>query len=142
MDHESPVIVEKTLDAPAQAVWKALTDKNEMKEWYFNPDHFQLKEGFEFRFAGEGHKGEKYMHICVISEIIPQKKLQYSWKYEGMAGFSIVSFELTPLGNQTRLKLTQNPNFAPASFREGWNHILGVSLPGYLTKVWRRNGSE
>lgn len=64
MNHKSPVIVKKIVEASLEKVWEALTDKNEMKQWFFDVDHFELKEGFEFRFAGQGRKGEKYMHIC------------------------------------------------------------------------------
>ena len=136
-----PVIVERTYAASIEKVWKAITHKDQMKEWYFNLDKFELKVGFEFRFPGQGHKGEQYMHICTITEIIPQKRLQYSWQYDGLPGFSIVTFDLTAIGDQTKLRLTHhgletfpgdNADFARGSFTEGWNHIIGISLPCYL----------
>lgn len=49
-----PFIIEKTFNAPIEKVWKAITDKNEMKQWYFNLATFEPKVGFEFKFkAGE-----------------------------------------------------------------------------------------
>lgn len=144
MNEASPVIVEKVLNVPVEKVWKAITDKDEMKQWYFDLDKFELKDGFEFRFAGQGRKGEKYMHICTITEIIPNQKLQYSWQYENLPGYSIVTFDLTSMDDQTKIRLThdgvetfpgkENSDFAPGSFNEGWNHILGISLPAYLNK--------
>lgn len=139
----NPVVVERTYDAPVEKVWKAITDKEQMKEWYFNPDQFELKEGFQFRFAGQGHKGEQYMHICTITELIPFARLQYSWQYENLPGYSVVSFDLISMGDQTKLRLTHhgletfpqdNDDFARNSFNEGWNHIIGKSLPEYLAK--------
>lgn len=140
--HE-PVVVERLYNAPVEKVWKALTDKEQMKEWYFNLDQFELREGFQFRFPGQGYKGEQYMHICTITEIIPRERLQYSWQYENLQGYSLVTFHLTAIGNQTKLRLTHhgletfpqdNADFARSSFNEGWNHIVGISLPEYLSK--------
>ncbi len=42
MDHK-PVILEILLNAPVKKVWKALTDKNEMKIWYFDLESLSRK---------------------------------------------------------------------------------------------------
>jgi len=138
------VMVEKLLNHPVSRVWEALTDKDQMQQWYFTLDDFKAEKGFEFRFPGQGHKGENYLHICRITEIIPEKKLQYSWQYEGFEGYSVVTFELFEVKeNKTRLVLTHhglesfpsnNPDFAASSFNEGWNHLVNISLPEYLDK--------
>lgn len=73
-----PVIVEEIFHASAEKIWKAITVKEEMKKWYFDVDAFEPVAGFEFRFAGKGHKGESYVHICKIMEVEPEQKLQYS----------------------------------------------------------------
>ncbi len=137
----SPFVVERILNAPVAKVWKAITDKDEMKQWYFDLAEFKPIVGFEFQFYGEGHKGEKYLHLCKISDVIPGKKLTYSWRYDGYEGNSHVTFELFEEGGKTRLKLTHegletfpanNPDFAKESFAKGWTHIIGVSLPGFV----------
>ena len=46
-----PVVVEQTYSAPAARVWKALTNKDEMKHWYFALKEFKPKVGFEFEFT-------------------------------------------------------------------------------------------
>lgn len=40
-----PIIVEQKVNAPAQKVWKALTDIDEMKIWYFDIPDFIPKPG-------------------------------------------------------------------------------------------------
>ena len=35
------VIVERTLNAPVAQVWKALTDVDQMREWYFDLKEFK-----------------------------------------------------------------------------------------------------
>jgi len=136
-----PFVIERTLNAPVETVWKAITDKNEMKQWYFDLREFKPEIGFEFQFEG-GTENKKYLHLCKVTEIVPQKRLTYSWRYDGYEGNSYVTFELFSEGEKTRLKLTHagletfpaNPDFAKESFVAGWNHIIGKSLPEYLEK--------
>ena len=136
-----PFVIERTLNAPVETVWKAITDKNEMKQWYFDLREFKPEIGFEFQFEG-GTENKKYLHLCKVTEIVPQKRLTYSWRYDGYEGNSYVTFELFSEGEKTRLKLTHagletfpaNPDFAKENFVAGWNHIIGKSLPEYLEK--------
>lgn len=138
-----PLIVERTLDAPTDQVWKAITDKNDMKQWYFDLADFQPVVGFEFEFMGGPEGGIQYRHLCKITEVISGKKITYSWRYDGYEGVSYVTFELFPEGNKTRLKLTHedletfpanNPDLARERFEEGWNYIIHTSLKGFLEK--------
>ncbi len=136
------VIVEKTYNAPINTVWDALTNKDKMKQWYFDLEEFKPEVGFEFRFYG-GTDEKQYLHICKITEVIHQKKLTHSWQYDGYPGDSFVTFELFNEGDKTRLKLTHTgletfpsePDFARSNFNMGWNHIIGKALPEYLEKV-------
>lgn len=137
-----PVTKEVIINAPVSRVWKAVTDKNEMKNWYFDLKEFNPEVGFEFRFYG-GPPERQYLHICEITEVIPEKKLTYSWRYDGFPGKSFVTFELFDEGENTRLKLTHsgletfpsdNPDFAKESFAEGWNQIIGTNIKEYLEK--------
>src|SRR6266581_1502955 len=99
------VIVERTFNAPVARVWKALTDVEEMRRWYFDLKEFKLEVGFEFEFTVE-HEGTNYHHLCKITEVLPQKKLAYTWRYAGQEGDSLVTFELFADGDKTRVKLT------------------------------------
>ena len=138
---QHPLIVEQLLNAPVERVWQAITDKEKMKQWYFDLSEFKPEVGFEFSFPGQGHKGENYIHLCKVTEAIPNKKLRYSWRYQGFKGESFVTFDLFAEGDKTRLKLTheglesfpqENADFARESFTEGWNELIGKSLPKYL----------
>ena len=135
------VIVEEIINAPIEKVWQAITNKEKMKQWYFSLDEFKPILGFEFKFEGEGHKGEKYIHICKVTEVIPNKKLQYSWQYENHVGYSLVTFELFAEEKQTRVKLTHeglstfsqdNPDFAIESFTNGWKQLIITSLKKFI----------
>jgi uncharacterized protein YndB with AHSA1/START domain len=136
--------IEETYPATAAKVWRAITDKNQMKVWYFDLAEFKPEVGFEFRFWGGPAEDRQYLHICRITEVIPEKKLVHSWEYDGYTGSTLVSFELfEETQNKTRLKLThrgldtfpkENSDFAQANFEEGWTSLIGTSLKNFLNK--------
>ena len=136
-----PLVIERTFKAPVDLVWNALTDADEMRHWYFDLEDFKPQVGFEFRFVVE-HEGNTYDHRCKVTEVIPKRKLAYTWRYEGHEGESLVAFELFAEGDKTRLKLTHEgletfpklPNFGRESFTQGWTEIIGSSLKDYLEK--------
>jgi uncharacterized protein YndB with AHSA1/START domain len=139
-----PIIIEKTYDAPIAKLWTAITDRNEMKEWYFDLVDFKAVPGFAFSFKGGPSPEKQYLHLCEIVEAIPQKKLSYSWRYDGYPGNSLVSFELFPEGNKTLLRLTHEglesfpadeEDFARKNFEAGWEQIINISLFEYLQKT-------
>ena len=137
-----PVVKEVLLDAPGSKVWKAITEKEQMKEWYFDLKEFKPEVGFEFQFEG-GPDDRIYLHICKITEVVPEKRPSYSWRYDGYPGDSLVTFELFEEGKKTRLKLThknlesfgtENPDFAKDNFVEGWNIIIGKNIKEFVEK--------
>ncbi len=137
-----PVVKEVLLKTPALKVWKAITEKEQMKEWYFDLKEFKPEVGFEFHFEGGPNK-RVYLHLCKITEVVPEKRLSYSWRYDGYPGDSLVTFELFEEGKKTRLKLThknlesfgrKNPDFAKENFIEGWNMIIGKNIKEFVEK--------
>jgi uncharacterized protein YndB with AHSA1/START domain len=135
-------VIERILDATIKKVWEALTDTNEMKQWYFDIASFKPEVGFEFEFTA-GSPEKNYLHKCKVTEVVAGKKLSYSWRYDGHPGNSIVTFELFEEGKKTRLKLTHEgletfPNhladFTKESFAKGWTHIVGISLKDFVEK--------
>ncbi|MES2330442.1 MAG: SRPBCC domain-containing protein [Bacteroidota bacterium] len=136
-----PIVMERVFNAPVQKVWEAISNKDEMKKWYFDLAEFKAEPGFEFSFLA-GEEGKEYLHLCRITEAIPGKKLSYTWRYDGYEGDSEVSFELFPEGDKTRLRLThkgletfpaqKNPDLKKENFVMGWTQILHTSLKNFL----------
>jgi uncharacterized protein YndB with AHSA1/START domain len=140
---QEPFVIERILNAPIEKVWKAITDNGQMKQWYFNIPDFKPEPGFEFQFEG-GDKDQSFVHLCKVTEVIPGKKLQHSWRYEGYEGNSFVTWELFAEGNQTRVKLTHegletfpasNPSFAKKNFVAGWTEIIGKNIKEFVEKT-------
>lgn len=135
-----PFVIERTFNAPTGKVWKAITDKDEMKHWYFDLAEFKPEVGFEFTFKGSKDDVE-YIHLCKITEVVHNKKLKHSWRYPDFEGTSYVTWELFDEGDVTRVKLTHegletfpesNPDFAKENFVAGWTEIIGKSLKEYV----------
>jgi len=133
------VVVERTFNAPVARVWEALTDVDQMREWYFDLKEFEAKVGFEFEFMVE-HEGNAYHHLCKVREVTPQKKIAYTWRYKGEPGDSLVTFELFGEGEKTRLRLThtgietfpKTPAYARKNFEAGWTEIIGSELKRFV----------
>ncbi len=134
------VKIERVFNANAQTIWEALTQPEIMKQWYFDIPSFRAELGFKFQFSG-GTPEKTYVHLCEVTEVIPESKLTYSWRYEGYEGISFVTFELQPDGEQTLLTLTHTgidtfpsviTDFAIHNFDNGWNHIINISLQDFL----------
>jgi uncharacterized protein YndB with AHSA1/START domain len=134
-----PVVIERSFNAPAEKVWQAITSKQAMKQWYFDLAEFKPEVGFEFQFVAQD-RGVTYSHQCVVTEVIVEKRLAYSWRYAGYEGNSVVTFELLPEGKQTRLKLTHQgletfprlAAFARNNFAQGWTCLIGSSLKKFV----------
>ena len=139
-----PIVIERIFNAPVTRVWRALTDVEQMREWYFDLKEFKPQIGFEFEFIVE-HEGNSYHHLCRVTEVIPEKKIAYTWRYKGEPGDSLVTFDLSPEGNKKRLKLThtgietfpKTPAYARKNFENGWTAIVGSELRQFVEKPER-----
>jgi uncharacterized protein YndB with AHSA1/START domain len=141
MRNDEPIVVAETFSAAPERVWRAITDKDEMRRWFFETiAAFKPEIGFETRFNVR-NAGRDYLHLWKVTEAIAPRKLAYEWKYEGYPGASFVVWELVEMGNGTRLTLTHNgvetfPQDDPAFTREscegGWRYFLCDRLKAFL----------
>jgi len=135
------ITLEQVLNAPVSRVWKVLTDKVEMKNWYFDLAEFIPEAGCKFQFWGGPSPDNQYLHLCEVTEAIPEKKLAHSWRYDGYQGTTLVTFELLDQDGETLLKFTHegidtfpkdNPDLAISNFIIGWNYIIHTALKNYI----------
>lgn len=142
MNTHEPFVIEQTYNAPVEKVWKAISDREQMKQWYFDVPAFKPETGTEFQFTA-GPDGRSFVHLCKVTKVVPNKLIQYSWKYQGYEGNSLVTWELFDEGDKTRLRLTHegletfpdNPDFARKNFEGGWSSFVNKRLPDFLEKV-------
>ena len=138
---EKPVIVQEVFDTDMQTVWKAITELNQLKEWFFeNIPAFEPKIGFKTAFNVRSTERDFY-HQWEITEVTYLEKITYSWKYKGLSGESFSTFTLSNLGDRTKLKVTCSgldsfpkdiPEFSYESCLAGWNYFINDRLKNYL----------
>lgn len=137
------ISLEKTLNAPIELVWKAITDKEQLKQWYFDfSDGWKLEIGSVFEWTGGEPNGKQWLHRGKMIEIIEGKKIKHSWEYPGYSGMSTVTWELVSIDAKTTKLLfshvfnipfdVKEDAFKTENFVTGWNHIINTGLPEYL----------
>ena len=136
-----PIDVSETFNMPIAVVWKAITDQDQMCQWFFESmTDFEPEVGFETLFNVES-EGRNYPHQWKVTEVVPQRRIAYDWRYEGYAGNSSVTWELSATPGGTKLKLTHqghetfprdNPIFSRESGEAGWDYFLRESLKAFL----------
>lgn len=115
-------------------VWEYLT-KAELIALWLMPNNFKLELGHEFQLTTKAMPKlnlDGIMH-CKVLEIIPLKKLTYTWKAgSGNGAFTldtIVEWTLEPHKNGTKLKLKHS------GFREHNTDIFIGMTDGWLKKI-------
>ncbi len=139
-----PIIVEHTFAASAEDVWKAITQLDLMIQWFFeNIPAFQPEVGFKTQFLVT-NEGRNFTHLWQVTEVFPQKKISYSWRYEEYPqGDGLVSFEIFSSEKDTVLKVTalgmdtfpsEIPEFKRESCEGGWKYFIKDRLHTFLSR--------
>jgi uncharacterized protein YndB with AHSA1/START domain len=146
------VVIERTLDAPIEKVWDAITNNDAMKQWYFKLPEFNAEVGFEFEFEGIKPNKGTVLHKCRVTEVISGQKLAFTWQYKEYKGISTVAIELWAEGKQTKLRLTHSgldsfivnndPALDARNFAAGWGDIISRSLKEFVEGVKEEHQME
>ncbi|MCS7470563.1 SRPBCC domain-containing protein [Stieleria sp. ICT_E10.1] len=140
-DPSAPIVVEHSYDVPKSTVWKAITEREQMVNWFFdNLPEFRAEPGFETQFDTDSGR-RVFRHLWKITEVIPGQIIVYDWRYEGISGTGKVTFEVFEEGEGSRLRVTNEgiesfpnemPEFTRESCEDGWTYLLQTSLKQYL----------
>ena len=136
-----PIIVEQLFDRTVEEVWNAITQPGQMQQWFFEQiKSFRAEEGFETQFDVQV-EDRNFRHVWKLTEVIPLKRITYSWKYAEYPGDGVVLFELSEQENQVKLTLTCHgietfpqhiPEFSRESCEGGWIYFIKERLKGFL----------
>ena len=119
---------------PPQAVWEYLTSSELMELWLMKND-FKPVIGHDFQFRTNPLPNFNFDGIiyCKVLEIIPEKKLVYSWKGGPGNGEinmdSIVEWTLIEKNNGTELQLIHN----------GFENIDKLPIYQAMNEGWLEN---
>jgi uncharacterized protein YndB with AHSA1/START domain len=133
-------VIERTYNAPVSVVWHAITEPTAVREWFMPFEGFRPEVGCDFTFTAQDPDNVSWVHLCTVKEVVPQKKIAYTWRYEGQPGDTLVTMELMPEGDATHIKLTHSgldtlpkiPAFARENFAAGWTDLIGSLLKNYV----------
>jgi uncharacterized protein YndB with AHSA1/START domain len=120
------VVIERTLAASPEKLWRALTQPHLIEEWLMKSD-FRPVEGHRFTLTNEPRPDTTVTIEAEVLKVEDNKTLSYSWSAYGLD--TVVTFTLTPTENGTHLRLEQSA-FGPdqnAAFygaRAGWTQFL------------------
>ena len=119
------------LDAPPETVWRALTDPEITKKYFYHCKVLSnWKPGSAITFKG------KMFWVCPveltgeIKKIEPGRLLQYTLQNHGSLGQSLVTDELIGENGKTRLKITDDVGTEKGfekrykNSMHGWDKIL------------------
>jgi uncharacterized protein YndB with AHSA1/START domain len=122
------------IDAPSSAVYKALTDAADIKQYFFGSTvTSDWKKGSPITWKGEW-QGRSYEDKGTILANEPNRKLEYS-HFSPLTGkpdlpenYHTVTVELSPEGTGTRVTLSQDNNEteeAREHSTKNWKMMLG-----------------
>jgi uncharacterized protein YndB with AHSA1/START domain len=137
--------LEKIYNAPIEVVWKAITDRQQMKKWYFDfPEGFKLEVGSWFEWYGGDPEGKQWLHRGRILEFKKNEKLVHSWEYPGYTGISTITWKLVPVDAKTTKLIFSHEFTVPFdpsmdvfnrnNFVQGWDYIINTGLEQFLKK--------
>jgi uncharacterized protein YndB with AHSA1/START domain len=94
------VVVEREFAHPPEKLWRALTTPHLIEAWLMKND-FVPAIGHRFTLTGDWGSVD-----CEVLILEPNKTLSYSWGAMGVG--TVVTFELTPSGGGTHLRVEQS----------------------------------
>lgn len=139
---EPRIIVRTEIEGSLAVVWKALTDLDQMLQWYFdNIPTFEAREGFETSFVIE-NEGRTFTHNWKVLQVTAEKQLSKEWTFSEYPGVSVSHFKLAAKeGGKVDVLvevevLEDFPNDIPEFKREscegGWNYFLISRLKPFV----------
>ncbi len=131
--------LKRTYACTPDRLWEALTNAEAMSEWLM-PCDIVPELGHTFQFRTKPQKGFDGIVNCKILELVPKKRLVFSWCSGKMD--TKVSFELVDKGDAVELNFVHSGFegiferfFVRQILSNGWKKkILTKNLTAYLKK--------
>ena len=133
------------INASPEIVFKAITDPDELTNWFPDQAILEPRVGGKMKFSffkdpNNAHKNMDFFPEGVIIEFTPNKKISYTWEHLTIPDFprTVVTWELEKIDdNKTKLRLIHSGfKTDEKMFKEhddGWTYFLG-RLENYCKK--------
>ena len=127
----------RTIDAPVEAVYAAWTEPELLRRWLAPGNATVVRAVAEVAVGGtflvemRGADGRRWVTRGLYREVVPNRRLVQTWRWEGSEVETLVTVEFEPEApGRTRLTLTHS-RFADDEVRD--EHVQGWS--GCLAKL-------
>jgi uncharacterized protein YndB with AHSA1/START domain len=129
--------IKRFINAPRDRVYSAWTDPAQLKEW-FGPENVRMRNftaeprvGGKYRWDLINQEGEEMSVFGEYRELIPGKKIVFTWKWDDDEDWknvsSVVTVELSDRDGGTEVRLTHEQLPSEESrdrHNDGWNSVL------------------
>jgi uncharacterized protein YndB with AHSA1/START domain len=139
--------LEREYPHPVERVWEAIATSRGIAAWLM-PNDFEPRVGHRFELRAKKIPGWRGWVECEVLELVPRRRLVYSWKGDEKQRPTRVCWSLEPTTAGTRLVLDHDGfegfggRFAKLMMQSGWKgKLLGRTLPEAL-EVLRTRGTE
>ena len=134
---ERELVLERLLDAPAEALFRCWTDAELIKPWFCPPPWRVTEARLDARPGGanyilmEGPEGQKMPNYGLYLEVVPNRKIVFTdafvkaWEPGGKP-FMVATITFTPEGDKTRYVARiqhwskEDRDFHEPMFHGGW----------------------
>ena len=140
----------KIIERSPKVVFSALTEPEKLAEWFQDEADLDNRVGGQIRLVTlkekhpEWNLERNYYMEGTIMDLVPNKRLSYSWKFKHTPNFpeTLVTWELEQINpNKTLVKLShvgfsgkEKGNFSVESHNQGWTEALD-KLVGYCESL-------
>jgi uncharacterized protein YndB with AHSA1/START domain len=136
------------INASPEVVFKAITDPNELTNWFPDSAVFSDRIGGQVRFSFYKERSKDmdrdYSPEGIVKEFIPNKKVSYTWQLKDTPGFpeTVVTWELEEIDHhRTKVELVhsgftgkEGGKLSSKEHDQGWSYFLG-KLKEYTEKI-------
>ena len=119
------IVGSRIMDAPPELVFKAYTDPDLIPRWWgprryaTTVNKMDLRPGGVWRFVHRAADGGEYAFNGVYREIVPPKRLVYTFNYEGAPGHEAVETVTFEEAEGGKTRMTDHLLFETREERDG-----------------------
>ncbi len=135
MTDTSPLRIERTFQAPAEAVFDAWTNEEVLRRWFHAQHDWETSEAqVDLRVGGvvrvvmrDPHKDEEYGGGGRYTEVDPPRRLAFTWTWDYNTVATLIEIDFEESGGVTTVRFTHSDLWSEEAVRDhegGWQRCF------------------